>query len=247
MRKKESILTFCALVLICIGLAIPTYNYYAPASERPTYTCQQHQDDTLRIAMIGDSWVFNHYPYNDTLASMIRQIIKKPTIVSAYGLCGKTSKEVYQSIFENQTMRNILEKGTDYCFVSVGINDTYKKMGAKYYAQNSINILRFLLKNNIKPILLEIPNYDINYAYEHQTADRKLFRQLSMLLTRSDIDCRQEYRQALAHELVKTSIGEQIQIIHFPGTLEYYKSDRMHLNEKGYHILDSCIANEIHP
>ena len=95
MRKKESILTFCAFVLICIGLMIPAYNYYAPASEHPTYTCQQHQDDTLRLAMIGDSWVFNHYPYNDTLASMIRQIIKKPTIVSAYGLCGKTSKEVY--------------------------------------------------------------------------------------------------------------------------------------------------------
>ena len=204
------------LVLICIGLAIPVHNYYNPASERSAYTCQQHQDDTLRLAMIGDSWVFNHYPYNDTLASMIRQIIKKPTIVSAYGLCGS-------------------------------INDTYKKMGAKYYAQNSTNILRFLLKNNIKPILLEIPNYDINYAYEHQTADRKLLRQLSMLLTRSELDCRQEYRQALAHELVKTGIGEQIQIIHFPGTLEYYKSDRMHLNEKGYHILDSCIVNEIHP
>ena len=229
MRKNKFILLILPLVLICIGLLIPAYNYYAPASERSAYTSQQHLDDTLRLAMIGDSWVFNHYPYNDTLASMIKQ------------------KEVYQSIFEDQTMRNILEKGTDYCFVSVGINDTYKKMGAKYYAQSSINILRFLLKNNIKPILLEIPNYDINYAYEHQTADRKLLRQLSMLLTRSELDCRQEYRQALAHELVKTSIGEQIQIIHFPGTPEYYKSDRMHLNEKGYHILDSCIVNEIHP
>ena len=232
MRKNKFILLILPLVLICIGLAIPVHDYYAPASERSAYTCQQHQDDTLRLAMIGDSWIFYHYPYNDTLASMIKQKTKKPAIVSAYGLCGKTSKEVYQSIFEDQTMRNILEKGADYCFVSVGIN---------------INILRFLLKNNIKPILLEIPNYDINYAYEHQTADKKLLRQLSMFLTRSELDCRQEYRQALTQELEKTGIGEQIQIIHFPGTLEYYKSDRMHLNEKGYHILDSCIANEIHP
>lgn len=247
MRKNKVILLIMTLVLICIGLAIPAYNYYAPASKRPTYTCQHHQDDTLRLAMIGDSWIFYHYPYNDTLASMIKQKTKKPAIVSAYGLCGKTSKEVYQSIFEDQTMKNILEQGADYCFVSVGINDTYKKMGAKYYAQSTINILRFLLKNNIKPILIEIPNYDINYAYGHQTADRKLFRQLSMLLTRSDIDCRQQYSLALTQELAKTGIGEQIQIIHFPGTPEYYKSDRMHLNEKGYHILDSCIVNEIHP
>ena len=147
MRKNKIILILLALVLICIGLAIPVYNYYTPASKRPTYTCQHHQDDTLRLTMIGDSWVFNHYPYNDTLASMIKQKTKKPAIVSAYGLCGKTSKEVYQSIFEDQTMKNILEQGADYCFVSVGINDTYKKMGAKYYAQSTINILRFLLKN----------------------------------------------------------------------------------------------------
>ena len=247
MRKNKVKLLIMTLVLICIGLAIPVHNYYAPASEHPAHTCQQHQDDTLRFAMIGDSWVFYHYPYNDTLASMIRQKTKKSVKVSAYGLCGKTSKEVYLSIFEDQTMRNILKKRADYCFVSVGINDTYKKMGAKYYAQNTINILRFLLKNNIKPILLEIPNYDINYAYEHQTADRKLLRQLSMLLMRSELDCRQDYRQALAHELAKTSIGDQIQIIHFPDSPEYYKSDRMHLNEKGYHILDSCIVNEIHP
>ena len=110
MRKNKIILLIMTLVLICIGLAIPVHNYYNPASERSSYTCQQHQDDTLRLAMIGDSWIFYHYPYNDTLASMIKQKTKKPAIVSAYGLCGKTSKEVYQSIFEDQTMRNIWKK-----------------------------------------------------------------------------------------------------------------------------------------
>ena len=136
MRKIKSIGFIAILVFICIGLLIPAYNYYAPATERPAYTCQQYQDDTIRIAMIGDSWVFFHYQYNDTLVDLINQKTGKPVKVSAYGLCGKTSKEIYQSFFDDQIMKALLEHGADYCFISVGINDTYKKMGARYFSKS---------------------------------------------------------------------------------------------------------------
>ncbi len=246
MRKIKNTCFIATFMYICIGLFITAYNYYAPATERPTYTCQQHKDDTLRLVLIGDSWVFFHYPNNDTLVSMIKQKTKKPVKLSAYGLCGKTSKEVYQSIFEDKTMRNILEQGADYCFIAVGINDTYKKMGAKYYALNTIYILRFLLNNNIKPIILEIPDYDINYAYNHQTSDRKLLRQLSMFVTGSELDCRQEYRQALNQKLKEIGIKNKTSILSVPYSAEYYESDRMHLNAKGYQLLDLYMMNIIH-
>jgi lysophospholipase L1-like esterase len=245
MKKKKGIWILTILVFFFVGVFILAYNYYTPASERPVYTCIQHQDDTLRLAMIGDSWVFFHYPYNEALASIIKQKIKKPVKVSAYGQCGKTSKEVYQSIFEDQTMRNLLEQGADYCFVSVGINDTYKKMGAEYYAQSTSHILSFLIQNDIKPILLDIPDYDINYAYEHQTSERKLLRQLSMIITLSKIDCRQDYRLALIQEIGKSGIDNDITILKLPYSAEYYKPDWMHLNDKGYQILDSCIAKQV--
>lgn len=224
---------------------IPVYNYYAPASERDIYTCEQHQNDTLRIAMIGDSWVFLHYPYNETLENLISRKKKRPVKVSAYGLCGKTSKEVYNSFFNDQAIQSLLEQGADYCFISVGINDTYKKMGANYYTQSTAFILRFLLQNNIKPILLEIPNYDINYAYEHQTTSKKLLRQLSMLVTCSQIDCREEYRHALIHQLQDLGIENHIIILRFPYSMDYYEADRMHLSDKGYQLLDSCISESL--
>jgi lysophospholipase L1-like esterase len=142
-------------------------------------------------------------------------------------------------------MQALMKQSANYCFISVGINDTYKKMGAHYYAQSTAHILRFLLQNNIKPILLEIPDYDINYAYEHQTTSKKLLRQLSMLVTCSHLDCREDYRQALMRQLQETGIDKQITILQFPYSMEYYQPDRMHLNNKGYQLLDSCICESI--
>ena len=241
-RKRHIRILVLLIAVICGCLMIPVYNYYAPASERTVYNCERHQDDTLRIAMIGDSWVFLHYPYNDTLENLISQKAGRPAKVSAYGLCGKTSKEVYYSFFNDQTMQALMKQGADYCFISVGINDTYKKMGAHYYAQSTAYILRFLLQNNIKPILLEIPDYDINYAYEHQTTSKKLLRQLSMLVTCSQMDCREQYRQALMLQLRELGIENEISLLRIPYSMEYYNADRMHLNAKGYQLLDSCIC-----
>lgn len=242
-RKRQIWILVLLIAVICGCLMIPVYNYYTPASERAVYTCEQPQDDTLRIAMIGDSWVFLHYPYNDTLKNLISQKTGRPVKVSAYGLCGKTSKEVYHSFFNDQTMQALLKQGADYCFISVGINDTYKKIGADYYAQSTSYILRFLIQNNIKAILLEIPDYDIYYAYEHQSTEKKFLRQLSMLVTGSKLDCREDYRQALMRQMQETGIEKQITIFQFPYSMEYYQPDRMHLNNKGYQLLDSCIAS----
>lgn len=246
MSKRSYIWSIIIIISILCGfLTIPAYNYYALPSEQKIYACQLKSDDTLRIAMIGDSWVFYHYPYNDTLEKLISQKTGKPVKVSAYGLCGKTSKEIYLSFYEDQTMQDLLKQGADYCFISVGINDTYKKMGAQYYSRSTAFILRFLIHNNIKPILLEIPDYDIKYAYEHQTLDRKLLRQLSMIITRSELDCRQEYRKALIHELQLSGIQVSNILLKFPYSPEYYESDRMHLKENGYQVLDSFIADKV--
>jgi len=243
MRKIKSIGFIAILVFICIGLLIPAYNYYAPATERPAYTCQEYQDDTIRIAMIGDSWVFFHYQYNDTLVDLINQKTGKPVKVSAYGLCGKTSKEIYQSFFDDQIMKALLEHGADYCFISVGINDTYKKMGARYFSKSTICILHFLLQNNIKPILMEIPNYEISCVYIRQTICRKLIRRLSMLITNSSVDCIEDYRQTLMRELCKESLDNQIIILRHTWSIGQYQTDRMHLNNIGYKALDSCISS----
>lgn len=245
MKKSLRYLLVCATIL-SIAIGIMAYRYYGYATERTPYDCLQHHDDTLRVAVIGDSWAFFHHEHDASLANMLSSQTGRAVKVKTYGICGLTSKEVYQSFFDDEAMRLLLEDGADYCFVSVGINDTYKKIGAGYYVYHTLCIVRFLLHNHITPILLEIPVYDIQYAYEHQTFDRKLLRQLSMLVTSSPLDCRDTYRQSLRQTLDQEGLTQKVIIIdNHQWDMSLYRPDRMHLNEQGYMVLDSCMTSEI--
>lgn len=246
MKKKHiaAALIFC-LLLSAIAIR-KTWKYYGLTTEQTPYTCLHHQDDTLRLAIIGDSWAHLHQPHDSLLQQAISKQTGRPVKVSSYGLCGQTSKEVYLSMFNNEGLRRLLSEGADYCFISVGINDTYKKTGANYFAQHTCMILRFLLQNGIAPILLEIPDYDIAYTYEHQTLRKKLLRQLSMVITGSALDCREDYRQALRRKIEARRLKDSIILIanqHWDMSL--YITDRMHLNSRGYQVLDSIIANQL--
>ena len=246
MKKRVSIVIFALIVVLTIIVCFMAHHYYGLTDERPTFSCQQHQDDTLRLAIIGDSWAFYHYKHDASLAQKLSDKTHHPVKINSYGLCGATSKEVYNCLFEDKALHQLLQDGADYCFLSVGINDTYKKIGADYYAHHTILILRFLLQNNITPILLEIPDYDINYAYEHQTADRKFLRHLSMFFTNSSLDCREDYRQALRKRIDEARISHQVILIpNQQWDMCLYRSDRMHLNDKGYEALDSCLTSII--
>ncbi len=245
--KKKSVAAALIACLLMGAIAIgKTWKYYGLATERASYACLHHQDDTLRLAIIGDSWAHLHQPHDSLLQQTISKQTGRSVKVNSYGLCGQTSKEVYQSMFNDEGMHRLLSEGADYCFISVGINDTYKKIGANYYAHHTCMILRFLLQNGITPILLEIPDYDIAYTYEHQTLQKKLLRQLSMVITGSALDCREDYRQALRKAMETQPLMSGTVIIanqHWDRSL--YIADRMHLNSRGYQVLDSIIANQL--
>ena len=235
-----------AVLAVLLVAVMMTYAYYADALQQTPYPCQQHDDDTLRVILIGDSWACYHQPHDAHLSQLLQELTRKPVKVVSYGLCGKTSKEIYGSLFDDNGMRQLLTRGADYCFLSVGINDTYKKTGAASYAQHTMQILRFLCTNHITPIVLEIPNYDIAFAFERQTMTRKLLRYLSMLFTNSPLDCREKYRKALRETIQSDSIAHKTHIIPTQSwSLHLYQYDRMHLNDLGYQTLDSCIAHTI--
>lgn len=242
MKKKTIVIVLIISFLLGLAAIKKARSYYGLQSERVAYTCGHQHDDTLRLVLIGDSWVYMHQPYDTLLRQAITMQTGRPASVCSYGLSGKTSKEIYTSLFDNEGLRRLLTLGADYCFVSVGINDTYKKMGADYFAHHTCMILRLLLQNGITPILMEIPDYDIAYVYEHQTLKKKMLRRLSMIVTQSELDCREDYRQALRTAMEAQQLTGRIVIIanqHWDMSL--YETDRMHLNERGYRVLDSLI------
>ena len=247
MRKFILYIIIGIITLIFTSLGVVSYNYYAPSSSLPSYKILPRLNDTLRIAYIGDSWAFYHRNHT----CMIPEIIgNRPVKIISKGMCGAKSKKIYQMMFseDGETLKDVLLESPQFCVVMAGINDTYAKTGDNTYAHNMEKIIRFLLSNDIKPIIVAIPNYDVVGAYKKQTKSKKLLRQLSMTITKSDINCLTAYRTALECRLKETGLDKQI--IYVKGTdwddhYRLYQSDCLHLNDDGYLKLDTCIAQYI--
>ncbi len=247
--KHKNIL-FSAIVLAIVVSAsyygYKLHSYFSIMDEEPAYNCTQNQDDTLRLSLVGDSWVFLHKPFDHSLACQLHRVTGVPAEVASCGISRLSSKEVYCSMFDNEGVQKVLRTGPHYCFVSVGINDSNRKMGTNYYVRHTLYIIRFLLKNHITPILLEIPDYDIAYTFTHQEFRKVLAGRLSMVCNHSSFDCREDYRQALAEALHAERLAQQVLMVtHTIFENRHFTEDRMHLNDKGYAVLDSCIVRQI--
>jgi lysophospholipase L1-like esterase len=252
--------TWFTLLLLLIGICTITmfraFHYYTPPKLQEPYKIdsQKNNDDTLRIAYIGDSWAYMHNNHKCKIAQMIENSIHRPVSVHSFGICGLTSKEIYDSLlYDAGLIQFMQERGYDYCFISAGINDTYKKMSTSYYKKSIEGIIDFLLFNHIHPIILEIPDYNIVKVYNNQKTDKILLRRLSMLINNTSLDCKQELRDALNELIREKGYKEKVSIVRYMSwNNEYekdlkkiYINDGMHLNEAGYEVLDSIIAKTV--
>ena len=240
------------LIITTVGcLSYSMFSYYKPPTEYQPYAMPQDRDDTLRIAYIGDSWAFMHRDNNCQISDIIENMIHRPVKVHSYGICGLTSREFYENIYNNADLKNFLQRRRyEYCFISLGINDTNTKMSKAYYQRSMNNIIRFFLANHIYPIILEIPDYDIYKSYNKQVLSRKILRRISMFINKTPLDCKQLFRNALNEVISKNNYSKKVSIIQYlswneKGAKDWemiYLNDGLHLNEKGYYVLDSCIA-----
>ena len=236
------------------------------AEELPFYHVgPRPNDDTLRVAVIGDSWAEWHTTLHcDTLFEQYgKRQTNKPIRCQTRGKSGAKSKDVYYYMFRSQTQESssehdictqpLLEEHPDYCVVMVGINDTWKKFPVSYYTGNYRLIIRLLLANNIRPVVMEIPDFDVaGWLDIHRKRQRWLYRIYSYFnhVVEDDVT---PFRDGLKKMLKDTRLGDSVLFISadhwIPQNHQYsediYQTDHVHLNYQGYHILDSCIVSEI--
>lgn len=249
MKVWKLVITFIIITVGCFSYSM--FSYYKPPTEHMPYAMPQNREDTLRIAYIGDSWAFMHRDHNCLISDIIEDVIHCPVKVHSYGICGLTSRDFYENIFNNADLKHFLQKRRyEYCFISLGINDTYKKMSTAYYQQSMDYILKLFLTNHVHPIILEIPDYDIYKSFNRQELSRILLRRLSMFTNKTPLDCKQLFRNALDEVILKNNYTKEVSIIRYlswndNSTKDWeiiYQDDGIHLNNKGYAKLDSCIA-----
>ena len=240
-----------SVIVVCIGLYVKPY--FTPAEKQEGLSVLNYQDNTIRIGYIGDSWADGHKNVKSVIDSLVSDAIRHPVFVRTAGISGLTSKYLYYCMFRDDSIKNVIEWGPDFCIVVVGVNDTDRKMGKKYYKENMRLIIELLLEKHITPVVLEIPSYDILFSYKRRSRLIKLQYIASMILTWSEMDCIQDYRDAFIN-LIKEQKWEHkvITLSCKDWNPDGYKDKRglydgglMHLNEKGYYVLDSCISKKI--
>lgn len=239
---------------------------FGVAEELPFYDVgPRPHDDTLRVAVIGDSWAEWHMTLNcDTLFQQYgRRLTSKPIKCMTRGKGGAKSKDVYYYMFRSHTQEHswehdictqpLLEQHPDYCVVMVGINDTWKKRPISYYKGNCRLIIRLLLANDIRPVMIEIPDFEMGeWLDTHRKRQRFLYRIYSYFtgVVEDDIT---PFRNGLKDMLKETGLSDSVLFIPVDHWIpqdhqyseEIYQDDHVHINYQGYHVLDSCIVTEI--
>lgn len=254
------------LVIVIVGLlamifvSLYYYFHWKPlwAFEKPRkfYPIIHHQDDTLRIVMIGDSWVgMRTDNQNIRFQNLMSTISGRPVIFKSKGKGGEKSRGIYQLMFEKDGLgsKTLLESGADYCVVFAGINDAAANLGKKQYLYHMRLIIDFLLKNGTRPILIEIPDVNIWNVYGEKPIRDLVVDFARSLMTRCGMYHFPEYRQALRLMLKDSQLLDSVIFVPMNGwngensdlNMQLFLEDQIHLNHQGYLKLDSCIMNAI--
>jgi len=245
---------------------IPFYTFYYVPEELPKYTIAQplRNDDTLRIAFIGDSWADYHAILRgDTIISnAAKSLFPYPVKSSIRGKKGALSKEVYFFMYADKTEEHtyepdrctqpLLEDHPDYCVIFAGINDVTFLYPTSFYAENMKFIINLLLYNRIRPVVMEIPLVNFKYPMSWFRFHEKWFYRIRSVVMGTWSNEGPDYHQALNEMLERESLRDSILYIaarkwNPEGCLDttMFLEDNLHLNLNGYHRLDSCMASEI--
>lgn len=264
--KKTGILLF--VVTSCM-VVISLYNkyddFYGVAKEQSSYLIKpSHHDDTLRVIIIGDSWASSHTDLKcDSLFEYYaKNKISRPVKCISKGHFGQNTKGIYLDMFAHKTKgtgekayctQSLFEEHPNYCVIMVGINDVWHQTPLNAFSQNYQLMLKHIINSGIRPVVMEIPLFDIDKTiHELETRKEKCLRLASFLYNIGKIDIF-DYREELKRMISENSLTEQLLYIPTSAwipsdkekSLLYYQEDHLHLNYHGYQKLDSCIVSVI--
>lgn len=254
---KPLIVIVCTAVLLLAGAVIYYYIKWRPLWQceepLPVYQVMQHHDDTLRVVFVGDSWVGMRQAATDSALKMrLATQIGRPVKICSSGRGGAKSRDIYRLMFETGEYgtKPLIASGPDYCVISAGINDAAANLGTGQYVHHVKLIIDLLCRQGIRPILLEAPNVNVWTIYGDKPMKDLLGDFIKSRMTGCGMFCYSDYREAL-EQLAEND--EQVLVIpvrdwngeHLAPNPDLFLNDSIHLNDRGYARLDSCIAATI--
>ena len=114
-------------------------------------------------------------------------------------------------------------------------------------------IIKYLLFNKIRPVLIEVPDVNIRKIYGHKPLKDLASDYLRSIIAHCKMYQMEEYRDSLHAMLLNENLMDSVIYIHSKEwngndtdiNQQLFLNDQLHLNIKGYELLDSCIAKKI--
>lgn len=256
MKKNIGIISILLIVGSIIYAGFILTNYYSFANEKSITHNKRNNSDTLVLVFIGDSWAAYHSKYDEHLKACLETIIKKPTKVMSRGTVGAKTKFIYTAMhdYSSTGTKALLNIMPDYAIISAGINDAVAKTGTKNYCYHYNLIIKRLLSAGIKPIILDMPQVDYRAIYQRESTIAKIRHYFSSWITGAPLWSFNNYRKALqlliSHESIKNNLiyvpASEWNPEGYKDSRHLYFDDHVHLNKKGYYLLDSCLTSVIY-
>ena len=257
-KSSISRICICLFIFVCIiYTGYITKGYYSLADELLTpKTTPTHERDSLIVIFIGDSWAAYHSKYDQHLKTCLEARVKRPTKVMSKGTVGAKTKFIYKEMHTDTPSgtKELIELSPDYAIVSAGINDAVAKMGAENYCHHYNLIIKTLFSAGIKPIIIDMPQVDYKAVYQRESTTAKIRHHISSWITGAPLWSFDNYREALQSLIRQDKKAKRL--IYIPASdwnpegykdsRHLYLEDHVHLNERGYYHLDSCITSHIY-
>ncbi|MGB5418974.1 SGNH/GDSL hydrolase family protein [Algibacter sp.] len=250
---KIMVLIFITVFILAVSFYL--FNRFSFSKAYPFYEVSAEKNTTLTVGIIGDSWVDG-----SVLDSNLRDAFIKNSMacnIISSGNSTARSKLIYENLFKESTdkysSKHVIKSRPDYCIVIAGVNDTHGQIGPEFYAHHIKLIIKTLLHYNIKPVIVELPEYGIVEATNDMGFIRK-YRSIisSKINNKGEIDNIKTYRIALTNVLKKENLTDKIIFVDFEKVCAdfetcktIYKPDGLHLNSDGNKLLSDVIAKKI--
>ena len=182
-RKGLIISTIFLLLLVSLIYMGSLFgDYYSYAEEIVSkHINVNHNNDTIVVIFIGDSWAAYHSEYDEQLKAGLETKINKPTRVISRGTVGAKTKTIYYKMHDCSLFgtKELIKMSPDYAIVSAGINDAVAKIGTENYCHHYNLIIKELLSAGIKPIILDMPQVDYRAVYQRESLIARIRHRLS--------------------------------------------------------------------
>ena len=249
------------MAIICIGTIlfgsliiyiVRDRSFDAPAN-LPQHSTPDDWDTSIKIGIIGDSWVHGQTLDQAILDSLSTLEISVEIVSSGHP--GAKSRQIYRNLLLDKTERYssrklIMDESLDYLVVIAGVNDTTVHMGKNYYAHHMLSIIRTVQLRGIHPIIVEIPEYgieDLPYFGFLRFIKHLIYR---TIFDGMKYDIISDYREALRSQ-IPASMKDNVTLVSFDPFIHDYTEQKqlyanpMHLNREGLQQFGNYLAGEI--